>query len=1460
MYVPIQIPITHSFYFHRKEVKGVCSDPISFFFSRLPRAAARGAQLIVTTSSPKRRKISPEPCISPGRRARRQGRSEPPFSRHGSSSSRRSKSLSLSPPSYVPAHLRFQSGSPPGRYLIPAIATSDMPSDAQAGTPPKDGRSPSPGEKRPVSEIVDSDPEGGVSTTAFTSSLRNGVTSRAHHKHQAYRIYGSDGADDYSPSANEESAPGSPKHDEIPTVHEQVAQVNALMKAPLEKGQKGYVVSMLWLKQVLARTTSPADHALKASLEADIGPVSNLNIMLDTDQALPALKDECGERFVPLQPDLQDSVDFRIIPQEGWELIKQWYGIDENSPVIIRYARNVNPAGEAEKVEYEIYPPVHTIFKLFNPAAGTTPSVLRERNKSAVRILTSRYANFQKWLKDAKEQAGIDMSTKVRVWNILQLPSSTKASASTSPAVSRTQSPAPPFALTPNPTDKLLFDLNTFLELTEGTHRVSLGHIKDQTNNANYNGHMTLGIAGLEAARYLILEEQVGGPKGGEWISEVSAKTLKSLGIPVVQPDSDIAPKAAVRKHPSPELPAAKAATKASNSSGTPESEPDPVRSIITRGRKNGKVVAGLNNLGNTCYMNSALQCVRSVEELSYYFLSNQYKRHLNPDNVLSCDGVMAKQYAELLKEMFQPNGAANPKAFKGALGVYRRDFRGYGQQDSQEFVMFLLDALSEDLSRIVGKKPTTTVPDSTDEMINDRKALEAFGQTCWDLYESRNASVITDLFAGMYKSTLVCHSCEKTSIIMDPFTMVSVPVSDGADFRDQSIIFSPLDGPPVKLNVRLNVHDTLKAWKDFVATKMGIEGERIFAAETHDHSFWRHLTTDNASWSSLHISSSDVVVFFDLGPLPASTQSADSTSAKEDGIIVPIFHRRLVPQDDKRPRKLFGAPSLIRLTAEESRSLEKIYHKILGQVNNMTTLDIYDVEESASDDSETVVTNEDDVRSADSCIKTSSVEGEDIVNVSVQSSENPKPVEENTSQHPLSGKISANLLALFVLKVMSTTAHIPDGRDIDRTKDYTPLTSRMTSPPASRKVCVVHLRFPSFPLANIRQGSDNSSNASADANSGGDDTDDSESGSSMPLLRQGDAVLLDWTPDAVDALFGGRAHDPSEVRGRLTTHKDSPNLDLTRVRKQWQLKGPVSLDQCLDYFSKEEVLSAGDSWYCPRCKKHVSVTKKLELWKTPDMLIFQLKRFSASATGSTNKIRTLVDFPLEGLDLSNRVVGPNDGKTAVYDLIAIDRHHGSLHGGHYTAYIKDFISGKWLVADDSSIRHVREDRLVDESAYLLFYRRRSDRPLGSSELRALVQSYQKSPESDGESSAGSSSAESSAGPSSPRRSLSPSSDSSQTGAEQTPRVSRGQDSLGNDLYSSSEESSESSEEDDDDNDETEDLETTNDDLETTNDDLGSQRSSAEPVDVQHELTPGREEDESSDELPVVELHVEESE
>ena len=65
------------------------------------------------------------------------------------------------------------------------------------------------------------------------------------------------------------------------------------------------------------------------------------------------------------------------------------------------------------------------------------------------------------------------------------------------------------------------------------------------------------------------------------------------------------------------------------------------------------KGLVGLKNLGNTCYMNTALQCISNCFELSNYFLNNHYKNHVNTSTNLGTSGVITKSYAELINNLW---------------------------------------------------------------------------------------------------------------------------------------------------------------------------------------------------------------------------------------------------------------------------------------------------------------------------------------------------------------------------------------------------------------------------------------------------------------------------------------------------------------------------------------------------------------------------------------------------------------------------------------------------------------------------------------------------------------------------------------------------------------------------------------------------------------------------------------
>jgi ubiquitin carboxyl-terminal hydrolase 4/11/15 len=169
--------------------------------------------------------------------------------------------------------------------------------------------------------------------------------------------------------------------------------------------------------------------------------------------------------------------------------------------------------------------------------------------------------------------------------------------------------------------------------------------------------------------------------------------------------------------------------------------------------------VCGLQNLGNTCFMNSALQCLSNTPQLTKWFLADNYKKDLNRDNPLGMKGQVAEAYGELIEKLW--SGHANsipPRDFKYTIGRFNSSFSGYQQHDTQELLAFLLDGLHEDLNRII-KKPYIELPD-----FDGMKDAE-IAKRSWDYHRARNDSVIVDLFQGQFKSRLICEECRNVSI-----------------------------------------------------------------------------------------------------------------------------------------------------------------------------------------------------------------------------------------------------------------------------------------------------------------------------------------------------------------------------------------------------------------------------------------------------------------------------------------------------------------------------------------------------------------------------------------------------------------------------------------------------------------------------------------------------------------------
>ncbi|KFX89047.1 hypothetical protein O988_08786 [Pseudogymnoascus sp. VKM F-3808] len=1200
--------------------------------------------------------------------------------------------------------------------------------------------------------------------------------------------------------------------EDIPPIDEQISRVKQLHEAfesqPLTPGTKTYIISSTWLDNVQAHASGA-----KLSNAEPVGPVDNTDIIHEI------LTDQNGQPFARLKHEVVGgSVAF--FPEEAWNLVVQWHGLKAGQVPIVRQAVDTSMDPQEPNVQFELHPVVFKIHRLWAVSSPLPISqILKARNPPAPVFIMSRNDKYQDFLRNIKQAANIDRPQLVRVWTIPifsdEQPEAAAPVVGASPPLSRAGTPAPEAKIAEDWT-KLLVEATTFNGLTRGAQR-EIVDVKDYTNDPKYNGSSTIAMIGLGKDQALVLDELV---EGNVYLATYAQKIARQGNKNTAVGSANVNRSSAVYK------PDSGRSSPAPSTSGA-----------VTRGRmqKSGKTLGtvGLANLGNTCYMNSALQCIRSVEELTKYFLADEAEKELNTENPLGKGGHIALVYNALLRELYKepPPSSITPRQFKNTFGRYFGSFSGYGQQDSQEFLGILLDALQEDLNR-VKKKPYIEKPDSTDEMVDNPDALKKMAKEVWDITKRRDDSVIGDLFTGMYKSTLVCPDCAKVSITFDPFSTVTMQLPIENTWGHE-IFFFPLNDKPIRVAVDMDKQGSIKGLKKFVSSRVDVPIERLFIAEEFNNQIYRLLDDNKAA--SEDIQSNDRIMIFELESAPTnwppvrkpkqknrSMLNIDDPYNEQEGdvpswdspraeqMVVPVVSRRQNPNQSRfgKPLAYAYAPFFITLTPEEARSEETIKRKVLERVANLTTYNMsgYESDDDQSTDKDIVITTASDTSSGDGKVVATSIDGEDdVVDVTVTGPSDARAPAEvdggsQKDSNPRKRKfqsrrpkwidpeqfLPAEYNNLFELSYFASKKDVvPTGWGVvDEEKIYPRLSTRI--PVVQEAVEVDEEQSNGFASNNL-QGSDGESSeddignipqlAPTRMNEESSDEDDlapntrvlpvrpiaqravynkntkrttqrtrmsseeAEDGANPgPLVRLGEGIVVDWYPEPFATLFEGDRGDT--MRGRDTWSSvdilEDPILEAKRKSRLRRRSKGLSLDECLDEFGKEEILSEMDTWYCPRCKEHRRASKKLELWKTPDIMVFHLKRFSSTAM-RRDKLDIQVTFPINGLDMSTRVLETEDGKEEVYDLFAVDNHYGSLGGGHYTAYAKSFVDGAWYDYNDSAVSKLKDpSHVISSAAYLLFYRRRSDKALGGPRFEDIIDRYDNPPATSDDESTGS--------------------------------------------------------------------------------------------------------------------------
>uniref|UniRef100_A0A7R9UAR4 USP domain-containing protein n=1 Tax=Pinguiococcus pyrenoidosus TaxID=172671 RepID=A0A7R9UAR4_9STRA len=805
-----------------------------------------------------------------------------------------------------------------------------------------------------------------------------------------------------------------------------------------------------------------------------------------------------------------------------------------------------------------------------------------------------------------------------------------------------------------------------------------------------------------------------------------------------------------------------------------PETDPAKHQAVATKSAapqppKAGEV--GLLNLGNTCYFNTAIQCLSHTAFLRGYLLSDVYRYDINTGKEhMGLSGVVAVSFVRLLRQLWHQDGGGvlwkvvEPRHLKDVISKYNEQFRGYQQQDTQEVLSLLLGGLHEDLNR-VRKKPFIEQPDS------NRRKDEVVADEWWKNGLRRDWSIVTSTFSGQFKSCLYCPTCGHESARFETFTFLQLPLPEPKDrFITVTIFRRENYDIPLRVCAKVaetgTVKDLLKAIEGMAIATETADG---FVAPKRRFSLPSSLTPGRKRDVQPIIRAEDLCLV-EINPRGYVNRFVDASRPVRQIGATEMLYAYHMPRDpsppELAPRSIFRSPRAKPAAQGKPVLNGDVLLTCVMRKRVFATYYFLQMFRPA-------------LSGAPFLLRTRpGITGEELYKTIFRYLRRYRNWVREPALPP--SKASADDTDSFDGKSTTEEVH-PDD-----------------------------MGFSLFYVARMGIGKRRPSKGEWFAGPRSDliQPDD------RPVVFDDidNTIAVDF--DDWSFLSGPDAARPQFEYSPLVSwkHRNHESVD---DALQEQSK-PVSLHSCLEHFCETEELQC----FCSKCTRDAKgeyterlQRKTLNLWAVPPVLIVHLKRFKQNAR-SSYKLQTDVSFPLDGLDLSMflggkpsdepcssagfgegeeeeaeeeendagdlpplaqaevsalpvaEVTGRENGETAtptgpegepgeaaredqgdkedaeeaegegqetpedavpvddiprscsranaMYDLYAVINHVGIMGAGHYFTHVKK--DGTWLCFNDRRVSVVDADSIDSKAAYLLFYVRRDVAPFVAEE------------------------------------------------------------------------------------------------------------------------------------------------
>jgi ubiquitin C-terminal hydrolase len=784
------------------------------------------------------------------------------------------------------------------------------------------------------------------------------------------------------------------------------------------------------------------------------------------------------------------------------------------------------------------------------------------------------------------------------------------------------------------------------------------------------------------------------------------------------------------------------------------------------------KGACGLTNLGLTCFLNSAIQCLSHAPLLRSYFCSHRYLRDLSDGNPFSTGGDVAREFARLLTAMWSGEHAAVvPKQFRVAMARHRDQFAAIAQHDVQEFMATLLDILHEDVNQATDRKYIEALD------AGDRNDQEIAAES-WARHLKRNRSTIYDLFQGQLRSKVGCPNCEASNTTFDAFTDLSVAI------------------PSQDTTIARVVLSTLPSFKTQANSSPQAD---LFFSDNFETALWKNF-------GSIGVYGSSIIQYAFLLDRTETFGKVKEVLSPLCGIpankirLVEIYRHRIVAwlEDEEEVGNMREEESFIAAfeSSLSSKSENSVQEDVVGEtvrhhqdqgpnedqkqnhhVLNMSegTHPKYGSEKGSGDKNESA---ENSKHLTEIGAKEETDEGKSFLSAETKKV-NVKPL---SAPEPL-------LLQIVHRKYVGNQKEATNQnlRKVSRQVFFgLPFLLTLDRSKTCSAVLRMVLRYAITTFSRHASGIDEGDEGGIDEGDEGDGRDSLKKNVKKDDVEDdgSESVLFFGSPNSkppVDKGCDDQDHVPAIededpaftglFKVKLVSVEDLAGIEagelpdsevtiwhyLKSIKRpaiciEWsedaatvcaviekrmlpkmhpscvevaaKMKPEVTpkLSDCLKLYTQPEVLGEREEWVCEKCKHKGAPSKKIDLWRLPDILVMHLKRFRHS-TRWTEKIKTMVDCPVSGLDLSE-FVSANEathGLDWTYDLFAVANHLGEDGKGHYTANCRHSDNAPstgypchiekdnlWLCFDDHCVSRIFPDKAVSEDAYLLLYQKRT--------------------------------------------------------------------------------------------------------------------------------------------------------